>query len=380
MLWQSTNYNPDDTETFRKHFGSPQVDPSPGPWRLFWRDIKTLFQKAYLLPDIASPWIARNKEDELYLGPPDGAGIIWLLIWSLVQAPFLIFLFVTSVVSIAIIRFFCQIYTLLFWRVIQGPQFQVYPDNLPDRYNPRQRWIFINGIAVGKTTMRQELTVLSETFNAPILGINNRTYGFLGDLIECLLQRDIDFQTAVTLIAEPIIKNYLEDTQNVDKVVIVAHSQGGIIVSDILKVMFSEVDWNKIHHRLEVYTFASAAMNFPNPWFDSSHSEKLITHMEHYCNQLDFVTQFGALASVHRKNDKYQGLVFEAMGRKGHLLNQDYLSYMFKSPHCAFLRHLAVRDKNPQMHNLYHVQDEDAESEGKSVEDLSYLWTYMERP
>ncbi|GAM86631.1 hypothetical protein ANO11243_046460 [Dothideomycetidae sp. 11243] len=375
MLWRWPHYDPTNTKTFRYHFGSPAVQPPRGPFVIFWDDIRTIAQKSYLLPDLLSPFFTTNRNDELYLGLPDGPAVIWLTVWSLVQAPLVLFIISSALTATAVVQFLLNTYTFLFWRVIQGPSLQVYPDKLPARFNGRYRWIFINGIAVGKTTLRQELKVISETFNAPVLGINNRTYGLVLDLLECVYQRAFGWQTEETRIAEPIIKTYLEDTVNVDKVILVAHSQGGIIASDILNVIYSEVAWNHIHDRLEVYTFGSAALNFQNPWLDGKHERRLVTHMEHYCHEKDLVTQYGALASVDRKDDRYLGKVFVAKGWKGHLLNQHYLTHMFPGPDSAFLHQKVVRDSDPRKSNEYWVYDEKQKSNGLTVRDLSNFWS-----
>ncbi|KAF2157886.1 hypothetical protein K461DRAFT_274123 [Myriangium duriaei CBS 260.36] len=377
MLWRPVNYDPTHTKTFRYHFGSPAIEVPRGPSKLFWDDIRTIGQKLYLLPDVVSPFFTNNKDDELYFGFPDGPATSWLTIWSLVQAPVMLFLIIATIVLIAILQLLSHIYTFFFWRMIQGPSLQVYPEIPPPRYNSRYRWIFVNGIAVGKTTLRQELKVISETFNAPVLGVNNRTYGFLGDLVECIFQRDIHWQTSETRIAEPIITKYLEDTTNVDKVILVAHSQGGIIASDILNVLFSQVSWASIHDRLEVYTFGSAALQFQNPWLDAEHEQRVIRHMEHYCHEKDLVTQFGALASVDRKDEKYLGKVFVAKGWKGHLFNQHYLKHMFPGPDSAFLNQRAVRDRDPSKSNKYWVYGNDDGEGGQAVKDMSNFWKYM---
>ena len=379
MLWPWSNFDPYHTETYKKHFGSPKVEPLPSPLKLFWGDVGTVLRKLYLIPDLLKPFYTNNPNDELYLRFPYGSALIWLVLGSLIQAPLALLVIFAAVIAIAAIQLFTNIYSFLFWDLIQGPPLQVYPNNLPAHYNPRYRWIFINGIMVDMVTLRQELTVISETFNAPVLGIHNRTYGFLGDLAECILQRAFGWQTLDTRTAEPIIKKYLKDVANVDRVIIVTHSQGGIITSDILNAMYSEVPWDLIHGRLEVYTFASAAREFRNPWLNDKHDHRLVSHMEHYCNQLDLVCQFGALASVKDTDKMYMGRMFIAEDWPGHLLNQDYLSHMFPGPDSAFLNQIAIRDPNPEKRHMFWVYWKNKAGKPVTVKELSRLAQYMTR-
>jgi len=98
--------------------------------------------------------------------------------------------------------------------------------------------------------------------------------GVLLDLIECLIQRDFDYRTRDIRVAYKHIKKALL-TEELKKVVVVAHSQGGIVISMALDNLLSDlprecyppslpthhIDFNK----LEIYTFGSAANHFNNP-------------------------------------------------------------------------------------------------------------------
>ena len=63
-----------------------------------------------------------------------------------------------------------------------------------------------------------------------------------------------------------------------------------------------------------------------------------IHHIEHYCNEHDFVARFGALHFTRDKSStRFAGKVFQHMGQGGHLLNQHYIDVMFSSEDSAFL-------------------------------------------
>ncbi|KAF1949865.1 hypothetical protein CC80DRAFT_355864, partial [Byssothecium circinans] len=188
-------------------------------------------------------------------------------------------------------------------------------------------WIYINGIATGKALLRQNIELLSEMFNRPILGINNRTYGLFGDLIECVLQRSFGFRTAETRIALPILQQYLQNP-TIDRVIFIAHSQGGLIASHILDDLYTHLSKDHLR-KLEVYTFGSAALHVNNPPNVPSPNRRTVPHIEHYCNEFDMVTSWGALSSSRAPETTFLGDLFVAEGATGHLLNQFYLYQWF---------------------------------------------------
>lgn len=66
--------------------------------------------------------------------------------------------------------------------------------------------------------------------------------------------------------------------------------------------------------------------------------ERLIQHIEHYCNEFDFVARFGVLHFTGNKlENRFVGKVFKNKGQPGHLLNQHYLDVMFARDNPQFL-------------------------------------------
>jgi hypothetical protein len=139
--------------------------------------------------------------------------------------------------------------------------------------------------------------------------------------------------------AYPVIKQaLLEDKYN--KVVLVLHSQGGIEGGLIIDWLLDEVPQDLLD-QLEVYTFASAANHFNNPYIRASHlksahtqggsarKSKVIRYIEHYANSDDFVSRFGVLNFAYIRN-RYMGRLF-VQDASGHMLNQHYLDTMFAS-------------------------------------------------
>ena len=85
----------------------------------------------------------------------------------------------------------------------------------------------------------------------------------------------------------------------------------------------------------EIYTFGSAASHWSNPVV-SSHNDSLhdsaslrqgmdkrtLKHIEHYCNENDMVSRWGALYSLEDiLNYRYSGTVFVRVSRPGFLID-----------------------------------------------------------
>lgn len=72
-----------------------------------------------------------------------------------------------------------------------------------------------------------------------IIGGVNR-YGMLADMMECLIQRDFAYNTMDVRMTYDYLKACLCDP-TIGKIVLVAHSQGGIIVSMALDYLFADL-------------------------------------------------------------------------------------------------------------------------------------------
>ena len=172
------------------------------------------------------------------------------------------------------------------------------------------------------------------------------SWGLLVDLIECLIQRDFSYQTLDVRMAHSYVKATLVDP-TVSKVVLIGHSQGGIIVSLVIDQLLTELPVECMS-KLEIYTFGSAASHFSNPLLcpppsrnandppvsrhlDGSDLPKhVISHIEHYANERDLVPRWGVLHCTQDiLNNRYAGSVFVREGASGHMFNQHYMDPMF---------------------------------------------------
>ena len=159
----------------------------------------------------------------------------------------------------------------------------------------------------------------------------------------CLIQRAISYHNFGVRSTYAYVKAVLVDP-TVTKVVLIGHSQGGIIVSLVIDDLLAQLPARTMS-KLEVYTFGSAASHFSNPSLallsnpsanqsgeqpplklsqskadlaDANQAKHIIPHMEHYANEYDLVPRWGVLHSVQDVlNTRYAGSVFVRMGASG---------------------------------------------------------------
>jgi len=249
--------------------------------------------------------------------------------------------------------------------------------------HPKEKWIFINGIAVGETWLQSNINRIALSFGRPVTGVHNPTSGIIFDLIQCLIERDLSYPTNDVRQGFAMVKRSLYE--GYDKVIVILHSQGGIEGSLILDWLYASVPGSALE-RIEVYTFGNAANHFNNPP-RGDRASRVIKHIEHYANSEDFVARWGVLhyASLplhNGVNNRYEGRVFMRKGT-GHLLNQHYLGSMFPLDikrgwgvleHNEFMDSLIVRSdattSNPR------TSSSGIRPNGETVGQESRLWSY----
>ena len=152
----------------------------------------------------------------------------------------------------------------------------------------------------------------------------------------CLIQRAISYHNTSVRLTSAYVKAILVDP-TITKVVLIGHSQGGIIVSLVIDDLLAQLPARTMS-KLEVYTFGSAASHFSNPSLallsnpsanqpgeqsslqisrskvdlgDLDQGKSTIPHMEHYANEFDIVPRWGVLHSVQDVlSTRYAGSVF----------------------------------------------------------------------
>ncbi|KAF8542015.1 hypothetical protein BDD12DRAFT_877312 [Trichophaea hybrida] len=216
---------------------------------------------------------------------------------------------------------------------------------------PEEKWTFVNGVCAGQYWLQANIDMLSSIFGPPVSGIHNRSYGAVFDIMECVVHRCFSYATKDTRRTYEHLKVALID-QNITKVVVIAHSQGGIILSAALDMLFADLP-SGVFEKLEVYTFGCAANHFNNPLCrlpvqedkNPRQTRHQINYIEHYWNEYDFVARFGTLHFTRNKaSNRFVGDVFVNKGQGGHLMNQHYLDIMFSKEVSPFLEQVISVD------------------------------------
>lgn len=132
---------------------------------------------------------------------------------------------------------------------------------------------------------------IAKTFQRPVLGIQNASYGIIFDVLECIIQRTFTYATTDIRTVYQGISELVQDPE-VHKVVLIAHSQGCIELGMALDWLYVTRPMTDIA-KIEVYTFGNAA----NHWNCLQHEngQRVIPHVEHYANTSDWVARFGVI-------------------------------------------------------------------------------------
>ncbi|MFT7185789.1 MAG: hypothetical protein ACI84K_001172 [Pseudohongiellaceae bacterium] len=173
----------------------------------------------------------------------------------------------------------------------------------------REIWFFLNGICTDRSVLRLNGKALAGLFQRKVYLMHNPSDGIVLDLLECIVGRTL--QPISTL--DHSVAQILEEALNTHrKVILMAHSQGGIIATGALNKLASKLTGSRsrLFKKLEVYTFASAATEFNFPH----------VYAEHFCHQRDYVARIGVAGNV----TQFTGRFFN-YDATGHLLNTHYL-------------------------------------------------------
>ncbi|KAG2022368.1 hypothetical protein CC2G_000124 [Coprinopsis cinerea AmutBmut pab1-1] len=306
------------------------------PIRLIKHDVELVWARRRYLPAILLPRNLTAPGREVNGVVQVGAHVVWAIL-SVVAILFGIFVTLTTPGVAAALYWvaFAALLTflpgwLMGWGVNDDGTIQSdYPD-VEDKDG--EKWIFVNGILTGTSWLKENVNVLAHTFGRPVTGIHNRTFGLILDLIECLIQRNLFYATEDTRTTYNCLKRTLCDP-SINKVVLIAHSQGTIIISNVLDILFAELAPD-VFDKLEVYTFGSAANHFHNPLRSvvapGIEEDRQIKVIEHYVNENDFVAQIGIQHfATGVPGAQYLGKIFTRKAEGGHMFNEHYMFSMF---------------------------------------------------
>ncbi len=225
---------------------------------------------------------------------------------------------------------------------------------------PEEAWFFINGIMTNDSLAQVNAAYMSYLFHRPLTLIQNSTDSFAIDMLQCMLGKEWAHVTEPVIKAFPVIYDALKSPHK-RRVVVIAHSQGTIIVANVLRLLYESADrWKAAEleelaavpeyagpefiypdqapldldefdplseeelAKLEVYCFATCANTFG--YYDSRDPGKLIPWIEHFGNEYDIVARLGMLAPNQELREvRIEGPRYVHRHAWGHFLNEHYL-------------------------------------------------------
>lgn len=246
-----------------------------------------------------------------------------------------------------------------------------HPDHLGRyRHDPKERWFFINGIATNEAVAAMNARCLARLFHRPLTVVLNSTNSALVDLAECALGKGLEIMTEPSRVAFPLIAEALADHE-CERVVLICHSQGTIIASNVLRALASESFRRELYgtvslarmaaglrlpkrldesldlRKLEIYAFANCADSMEYvPGLRSFSREAPVPWIESFGNEHDLVARLGMLAPRARQRGiRIDGALYRRDGAWGHLLNEHHLF--------AIADHLVALEKVPDPYRRF---------------------------
>ena len=256
----------------------------------------------------------------------------------------------------------------LFWQptvILQRPDHNGSYTTFPD-----EAWFFVNGIMTNDAVAQVNSAYLAHLFHRPLTMIQNSTDSLWSDLFECALGKEWYRVVEPAIKAFPPIYDALKSTHK-QRVVVICHSQGTIIMSTVLRLLaelapaemrlpraaaapapearglFEEApryappefvypDQEPINlddfapltgaelAKLEIYCFANCANTMP---YIGAWDGRPVPWIENFGNEHDIVARLGMLAPrAEYWGIEIAGPRYEHRGAWGHLLNEHYLA------------------------------------------------------
>ena len=215
--------------------------------------------------------------------------------------------------------------------------------------------IYLNGILSNDKVVELNRKELNKIFNRSINVLHNVTDSLICDLIECLIGKITDDLTEASTVTLYTLCNKLLNPE-IKKIIFVCHSQGTIIISNVLKNLNKlGLDKEIYLKKIEIYAFANCSSKM-NYIIDE------LPYMEHFANSNDFVACLGCNCSEEIKDIiSIDGKIF-IKEKSGHMFNSHYIDNF-------------VEDYPDSKLNMYIKKikcSEDEEEENKDSEDDTY--------
>jgi hypothetical protein len=240
--------------------------------------------------------------------------------------------------------------------ILQRPDHQGSYTTFPD-----EAWFFVNGILTNPAVAQLNAAHLASLFHRPITLLHNATAGLLVDLAQCAVGKQWRRITEPAVKVLPALYDALKRGDK-QRVVVVAHSQGTLIMATVLDLLYALTERPVARRRgalglaagpaapvvipasdqplhledfepltlaelgkLELYCFATCANQLR--WFRApARGRRAVPWLEHFGNEHDLVARLGMLApDAARHGLQIDGEHWVRQGAWGHLLDEHYL-------------------------------------------------------
>lgn len=247
-------------------------------------------------------------------------------------------------------------------------------------------WFYVNGVAEQGAMVAATCTLLRNLTGRMVNPFVNTSHGVPMDIMECIVGRSLNCASDP---AYALSSHVIRQLAKGRRVVLVGHSQGGIILSNVVNYLAMcarqsakkdrqlgplgnlgvPLEWHRDHNkafadglaRVEVYTFASAADEFLGT--------KSGPFAEHFATEDDFIARIGVLEFSKYKT--WNGRVYRLdskHGFQGHLVKEMMLPAMklgLFANESTFWRKYCTRE-NPEYVAIDHHRVEVIAPDGSS--------------
>ncbi|WAO97116.1 Hypothetical protein NCS54_01482500 [Fusarium falciforme] len=212
---------------------------------------------------------------------------------------------------------------------------------------PNEKWLFINGIANEFVWFQRSCDKIRDTFQREVKGIYNRSDGILWDLIECCGEHSaagsenaLIERTQSSKAAQESLERELSDAlwpidrSAPDKVVMIAHSQGCLLLRLALQTLVKENPRGSrrgsqrrrdMKERLRVFTFGNPSIDWRVIGGTGQSLSEYTNATEHFAHKVDFVAMLGVVTHRDDQNSGYdKDSVFYSKEGRAHLFGAHY--------------------------------------------------------
>ena len=179
--------------------------------------------------------------------------------------------------------------------------------------------LFVNGILTNELIVKQNIQLLKTMFKKPVHCVFNKTDSLIMDLVECMIGKQTNDLTESSFVTLSVISKLLLKP-NIRKIIVICHSQGTIIMSQVLSNLINfGLNKEYLLKKLEIYAFANCSTKM-------KYIVNNYPYMEHLANENDIVAKMGCNCNEDIAN------LIDIDGKKiinptgtGHLFNSHYL-------------------------------------------------------